>query len=76
MRESDKITRNHHIPESQEVSPFPAGVSRLQGTDKRKHETQITKKGPQKKHPHGTVLTRRLFYGTNLTLISDVDQDK
>ena len=24
--ESDKYTRKHHIPESQEVSPFPAGV--------------------------------------------------
>ena len=23
--ESDKNTRKHHIPESQEVSPFPAG---------------------------------------------------
>ena len=57
--ESDKHTRKHNIRESQEVSPFPAGdykAARLrQGSLTDKHETQITKKDPQKKQRLGTV---------------------
>ena len=42
---SDKNTRKHHIRDSQEASPFPAGdqkATRNSMTDK--HETQITKR--------------------------------
>ena len=45
------------------------------------HETQITKKDPQKKHRLAIGMVIKLqevlnmFDGTNLTLISGVDQD-
>ena len=55
--ESDKNTRKHHSQESQEVSSFPAGDCKEQTRqyNKDKHETQITKQGPQKMQRLGTV---------------------
>ena len=85
--ESDKITRKHHMQESQEVSPFPASDNKAarnrQDSIIEKHETQIAKRI----HRRSTNLERpvrrfnvleglNMFEGTNLTLISDVDQNK
>ena len=80
---SDKNTRKHHIQESQEVSPSQHVTTRLQGTDKdimtdMKH---INIKDSRKKHRLGTVSKillggLNMFDSSNLTLISDVDQDK
>ena len=52
MLESDKIIRNHHIQENQEVSPFPVGDHKAA----RKRQNRTTnanskyKKGSTKKH--------------------------
>ena len=82
--ESDKSIRKRNIQESQEVSLFPAGDQMLKWTDKKAWQTlKINNKNdPQKKWCLGTVNTiiftggLKLVYGINLTLISDVDQDK
>ena len=75
----DINTRKQHIQENQEVSPFLAGDHKA--AMNRQDSTTDTKKDPKKKHRLGTVSTflqdgLNLFHGTNLTLISDVDQDK
>ena len=55
-------------------------TTRLQWTEKTAWQTRNTnnKKNPQKKHRLYFFLLEGLnkFYGTNLTLRSDVDQDK
>ena len=60
--------------------PFPAGDHQAVRYDKDKHETQITKMI----HKTSTALEQsvrkfleglNIFYGTNLTPISDVDQN-
>ena len=59
--ESDKNTRRHHIHESQEVSPFPAGdhkaAKRRQDSKKQKKNN---KKDPQQKHRHVAV-SKKIF---------------
>ena len=70
--ESD--TRKHHIQESQEASPFAAG-----------DHTAERKRQEKRIHKRSTALERsvrkllkgfNLLDGTNLTRISDVDEDK
>ena len=80
MWESDKNSRKNHIQESQEVSPFLAGDQKA-ARNRQDSMTTITKKDPQKKHRLGKVSTKilegfNIFDGTNLTLVSDVYQDK
>ena len=80
IRESDKNTRKNHMQVSQEVSPFPAGC-KVQTRQQDRHETQIKKRSTKEVPPlKGQYLflleALYMFYGTNLTLISDVDQDK
>ena len=72
------------MQENQDASPFPTGDHKaaVQGTDKTVwHETQITKRI----HKRSTAMERsvrklleilNMFDSTNLTLISDVDQDR
>ena len=81
--ESDKLTVDT-TNEGQEVSPFPAGDHKAyinrHAQRHGKHKTEKTIKDPQKKYRFGTVSKKILeglnwFYGANLTLNSDVDQD-
>ena len=79
--ESDKYTRSHHIQESQEVSPFPAGyhkAARNRQYSMTKTNTNNKKKYPQKRHRLGTVSKKftgglKMFHGTTLILNSDVE---
>ena len=82
---SDKNTRKHHIQESQEVSPFPAGdhkaeMNRQECMKNTKHKWQ--KKSTKEARHWNSQLKRflleglNLFYGTNLNLIFDVDKYK
>ena len=55
--ESDRITRKHHIQESQEVSPFTTGDNK---TARNRHGSMAqtktnNKSDPQKKHHLGMV---------------------
>ena len=83
--ESDKNTRQYHIQGSQEVGPFSAGGHKAAGnrqdsmTDK--HGTQI----PKRTHKRSIFFERsvrnllgglNMLNGTNIILISDVDQAK
>ena len=77
--ESDKNTRKHHTQESQEVSPFSAGnhkaaMNRQDSTTDTKHTKETSPWNGQLK----IILLEGLnkSYGANLTLISNVDQDK
>ena len=69
-----KKKKKNHTQESQKVSPFPGCNKQT-----RKHNKHKTNKNdPQKKYRLGTV-SKKYFYWrayTNLSLISDVDQDK
>ena len=49
--------KQHHLQDSQEVSPFPTVTTRLQETDITvwQRQTQTTKKDTQKKYSFGTV---------------------
>ena len=79
-----KRQKNINIQESQEVRLLPAGdhmaARNRQGNMTNTHETKTKKNDTQKKHRLGTVSKKiwglNLFDVTNLTLISDVDQDK
>ena len=74
--ESDKYPRKHHIPESQEVSPFPAGVHKA--TLHRQEDNMAktnTKKDPQKKCRLGTV-SKKLTGGPKIvksTMLIDTE---
>ena len=65
---SDKNTRKHHIHESQEASPFPAGdhkaaMIRQESITNTHNINNI--KDPQKKHRLGTVSRIFLLEGLN-----------
>ena len=73
--ESDKNTRKHHIQESQEVSPFPAGDHKAE----RNRQDSMAKTNTINKNIHNrsTALERSVrklleglnyFHGTNLTI--------
>ena len=73
--DSDKSTRKHHKQESQEVSPFPAG------DHKAARNIQDSMANYKRIHKRSRSVRKLLegfnmFDGTNLTLISDVGQDK
>ena len=83
---NDKNTRKHHTHEGLEVIPFSAGdhkaaINRQDSNDKDVQARNANNKKDQpKKHRLGTVSKKilkglNMFDGTNLTLISDVDQD-
>ena len=82
MSESDKNTGKHHIQEGREVSPFPAGDHNAA----RNRQDGMTRNTNNKKDPQKSIALKRstrklledlnMFDGTNLTLISDVDQDR
>ena len=81
---SDKNTRKNYIQESQEVIPFPAGNQKAarnrQSIIKRQTQIQILKKinkGSTTSEQSVRKLLEGLnmYDGTNLTLISDVNQD-
>ena len=79
-------TINNHIHESQKVSPCPAGDHKakmnrqcINMTDK--NETQITSRIRKRSTPLERLVRKLLeglivFYGTNINLISNVDQVK
>ena len=57
--ESDKNTRKHHIQDSEEDSPFPAGGHKAAMN---KHDSMTcNKKDPQNKHRLGTVIKNILL---------------
>ena len=85
MWKTDKNTTKHYIQESQEATYFPTGDHKAawsrQDNMTDTYETQITKKI----HKRSRALERlarkllegsNIFNGTNLTFISNVDQDK
>ena len=65
--ESDKNSRNHHLHESQEVSPFPTGDHKA--ARNRHHSMAKTstnnKKYPQKKHHLGSI-SKKITEGLKL----------
>ena len=78
-------TRKHHIQESQEITPFPAGDHKAaintQDSMSSKHEKHISKRI----HKRSTALERsikkiledlNMFDRTNRSLIINMDQDK
>ena len=83
MWESDKNSRKHHIQESQEVSPFPAGDHKVKETGRQAQNTnskKIHKRSTPLEWPVRTVIKFILIkevcnFNSNL-LKSGYDQEK
>ena len=68
MGESDKKTRKHHIQDSQEVSPFPAGDHKAA----RNRQTSTKYKCKKKIHKRSTALERPVRKVIKFILMKEV----